>query len=211
MEKSLIRIRGNWNFGVALDLHTKSSSPIINDIGEITGWDSERTEIGEELYRLKYWTSENNVIKAQRIDRLSDEVVKTINQIIKLIKEKKDFDINFSYIIPVLASKSRNFQPVIELAKEVANKSRIPLGSDIVKKVKSTNQLKQIEDEQERQDTLNDAFDMEEGCLLGKNIVLIDDLYRSGSTLKTVTTLLKNKGKAKNVIVVVLTKTRSKR
>lgn len=50
MEKSLIRIRGNWNFGVALDLHTKSSSPIINDIGEITGWDSERTEIGEELY-----------------------------------------------------------------------------------------------------------------------------------------------------------------
>lgn len=142
---------------------------------------------------------------------MSDEVVKTINQIIKLIKEKKDFDINFSYIIPVLASKSRNFQPVIELAKEVANKSRIPLGSDIVKKVKSTNQLKQIEDEQERQDTLNDAFDMEEGCLLGKNIVLIDDLYRSGSTLKTVTTLLKNKGKAKNVIVVVLTKTRSKR
>ena len=58
---------------------------------------------------------------------------------------------------------------------------------------------------------LNDAFDVKDGCLLGKNIVLIDDLYRSGSTLKAITTSLKNKGKAKNVIVVVLTKTRSKR
>ena len=209
MEKHLIVIKGNWNLGVALDLHTKSSSPIINDDGEITGWDTERTEVGEELYKLKYWTSENNVVKAQRIDRLSDEVVKIINQIIKLIKVKKD--IYFSYIIPVLPSRSRNFQPVIELAKEVANKSGIPLGSNIVKKVKSTDQLKQIEDEQEREDMLNDAFDVEDGCLSGKNVVLIDDLFRSGSTLKAITTSLKNKGKAKNVIVIVLTKTRSKR
>lgn len=211
MERHLIVIKGNWNLGVALDLHTKSSSPIINDDGEITGWDTIRTEIGEELYKLKYWTSENNVVKAQRIDRLSDEVVKMINQIIKIIKEKKDFDINFSYIIPVLPSKSRTFQPVIELAKEVANKSGIPLGSNILKKVKSTDQLKQIEDEQEREDILNDAFDLEDGCLSGKNIILVDDLYRSGSTLKAITTSLKNKGKAKNVIVIVLTKTRSKR
>lgn len=211
MERHLIEIKGNWSFGVALDLHTKSSSPIINDDGEITGWDTERTEIGEELYKLKYWTSENTAVKVQRIDKLSDEVVKTINQIIKLIKEKKDFDINFSYIIPVLPSKNRTFQPVTELAKEVANKFGIPLGSDIVKKVKSTDQLKQIEDEQEREDMLNNAFDVEDGCLSGKNVVLIDDLYRSGSTLKAITTLLKNKGKAKNVIVVVLTKTRSKR
>ena len=39
---------------------------------------------------------------------------------------------------------------------------------------------------------LNDAFDVKDGCLLGKNIVLIDDLYRSGSTLKAITTSLKN-------------------
>ena len=71
MEKHLIQIKGNWNFGVAPDLHTKSSSPIINDDGEITGWDTERTEIGEERYRLKYWTSENRTTKTQRIDRLS--------------------------------------------------------------------------------------------------------------------------------------------
>lgn len=211
MERHLKVIKGNWNLGVALDLHTKSSTPIINDDGEITGWDTERTEIGEELYRLKYWTSENTALKLQRIDKLSDEVVKIINQIIKLIKDKKDFDIKFSYIIPVLPSKSREFQPVIELAKEVANKSGIPLGSNIVRKVKSTDQLKQIEDEQEREDMLNNAFDVEQECLSGKNVVLVDDLYRSGSTLKAITTALKNKGKAKNVIVVVLTKTRSKR
>ena len=211
MKRHFIVIKGNWDLGVALDLHTNSSSPIVNDEGEITGWDTVRTEIGEELYKLKYWTSENNIIKIQRIDKLSDEVVKMINEIIVKIKEKKGFDINISYIVPVLPSKSRNFQPVIELAKKVANKSGIQLGLDIVKKVKSTEQLKQIEDEQEREVILNDAFDLEADCLSGKNIVLIDDLYRSGSTLKAITTSLKNKGKAKKVIVIVLTKTRTKR
>lgn len=131
-----------------------------------------RINYGKELSKLKYSASENNEIKAQRIDRLRNEVVKVINLIIELIKEKKD--IRFSYIIPVLPSKSRYFQPVIELAKKVADKSGIPLGSNIVKKIQSTDQLKQIEDEQERKDMLNDAFDVEDGCLLEKNIIIVE-------------------------------------
>lgn len=211
MKRRLFVIKGNWNFGVALDLHTKSSYPIKNDDGEITGWDTVRTEIGEELHRLKYWSNENNLIKAQRIDKLSNEVIKMINYVTNLIKKKLDFDLNFSYVVPVLPSKKRTFQPVIELAKEVSNKSSIPLGSNIIKKVKSTEQLKQIEDKNEREDILKDAFDLEEGCLSGKNIVLVDDLYRSGSTLKAITNLLINKGEATYVLVIVLTKTRRKR
>ncbi|MDL1958237.1 MAG: hypothetical protein LWX01_00875 [Deltaproteobacteria bacterium] len=45
----------------------------------------------------------------------------------------------------------------------------------------------------------------------GRNVLLIDDLYRSGATLNAVTVALKDKGKAKEVYVLTLTMTRRKR
>ena len=50
-----IKINGRWNEGWALDLHTTSSYPIKDEDGNITGWDTIRPPIAEELYRLKYW------------------------------------------------------------------------------------------------------------------------------------------------------------
>jgi len=211
VERHLKTIKGNWNLGVTLDLHTKSSIPIFNDDGEITGWDTERTEIGEELYKLKYWTSENRATKLERVNNLAKEVVKLIDDIVKLIKIKKDIDLEIACIVPVPPSKERDFQPVIELAKKIGIESGIAVNITNLKKVKETSQLKEIEDEQEREDILKDAFDVDENCFLGKNIILFDDLYRSGATLKSISAVLKNKGKAKNVIVITSTKTRTKK
>ncbi len=45
----------------------------------------------------------------------------------------------------------------------------------------------------------------------GRNILLFDDLYRSGETLKAVAQILKNKAGVKNVYILTITKTRSKR
>ena len=42
-------------------------------------------------------------------------------------------------------------------------------------------------------------------------ILLVDDLYRSGTTLRVATDLLKTTGKAEKVSVLTMTKTRSNR
>lgn len=48
------RIFGNWGFGVALDVHTTSSTPVgYNDYGHMQ-FDTVRPEIAELLYQLKY-------------------------------------------------------------------------------------------------------------------------------------------------------------
>ena len=72
-------------------------------------------------------------------------------------------------------------------------------------------QLKEIEDPKQRREILKDAFGMVSNALNGKNVLLFDDLFRSGETLNAVCDIIKNKGNAKNIYVLTITKTRSKR
>ena len=45
----------------------------------------------------------------------------------------------------------------------------------------------------------------------GKDVLLFDDLYRSGTTLKEITHMLYEQGKVKSVYIVTMTKTRVNR
>jgi hypothetical protein len=48
------RIDGNWHSGIALDVHTISSTHLgVNEAGQ-HAYDTKRSELGELLYRLKY-------------------------------------------------------------------------------------------------------------------------------------------------------------
>ena len=211
MKVNLQQLNGNWNWGKSLDIHTISSTPVLDENGNIARWDTERTEIGEELYKLKYYTSENSRIKYQRVNSIATEMNTVISSVIThySAKFKNPFVIN--HIIAVPPSKSRSFQPVPELAKKVAELSNISLDLVTLKKTKSTSQLKKIEDHNEREKILEDAFEIEDNVFKNQNVLLIDDLYRSGATLKAITKVIKEKGKARNVLVLTATKTRSKR
>jgi len=53
---------------------------------------------------------------------------------------------------------------------------------------------------------LNPNIDIE-----NRSILLVDDVYRSGATVRAVTDLLYNQAKVKSVYVLTMTKTRSNR
>ena len=72
--------------------------------------------------------------------------------------------------------------------------------------------VKGIHNLDERLRLLSNAFRVEPpGVLRGKTVLLFDDLYRSGATLRAVTSVLYDQGEAKRVEVLTLTRTRSKR
>jgi len=187
-----IIIEGNWKIGWALDIHTVKSIPLGDG-----KFDTTHTEIGKALYELKYHKNYN------QIERLANEVI-------KFLRTRKVLPY-LSVIIPVPPSKERNVQPVIAIAEIVSKELNIPIDPNYIIKNKNTSELKSIEDPAEREKILLDAFDVQDLIYQNKKVLLFDDLFRSGSTLKEITKTLYTKGKVQDVYVVTLTKTRSKK
>ena len=105
----------------------------------------------------------------------------------------------------------RPFQPVIHVAKGVSKFINIKLCTDCVVKIKTTPELKNMYDFDKRMEILKNAFDVAKSEVEGRNVLLLDDLYRSGATLNSIAQTLKSKGKVRGVYVLTLTITRGRK
>ena len=193
-----IKISGNWKKGFALDLHTtKSEYAGVDQYGH-DRFNNTRSEIGELVYLLKYKNDEDAVSK-----------------IVCKIKEAINGIDKFDYIIPIPPSnQSRNKQPVFLVAKALSNEFHVPVLIDALRKCKPTGQVKneKDKDKSKRLELLRGSIQLTpEIDLTGKMILLIDDLFDTGSTLTVATEVLYTAGHAKAVCVLTLTKTRSNR
>lgn len=190
---SPIALTGSWDVGWALDLHTVSS--VVNPDGSFS---TQRTELGELVYRSKYCGSRDS------INEIAQEIA-------KFMREKSALN-SIDLIIPVPPSKlDRSYQPVIELAKVVGIMTDIPVREGLIHKIKDTAQVKAITDPEERARVLNNAFAADDDAYLnGKDVLLIDDLYRSGVTLNEICRVLKA-ANASKIVVITATKTRVNR
>jgi len=185
-------IKGAWDMGYVLDLHTISSTMIgYNEFG-YPEFDTQRSPLGELLYRLKY-----------RGDR------STLPSIIEsVVAFVKNWAIKPDVIIPMPPSKlQRPFQPVIEIASELSKALQIPLDTTSLKKTKTTPQMKDIGDFSERVAALETVFTLGRD-VEGKQVLLIDDLLQSGATMNVVAQTLKKQGHVKAVYAIALTRTR---
>ena len=187
------KLEGNWKAGWALDLHTISSVKNANG-----GFDNTYTDIGYALNQLKYHHS------TEKLNYLGNQLVKFMNT--RMVTPYLDV------ILPVPPSNQRDIQPVYEIASLLAKGFDKKIDFNFLLKNRSTSQLKSMQDPQERERELSGVFSLGNPTLYqGKKILLVDDLYRSGSTLKEITRVLYEQGKVSNVYVVTLTKTRVNR
>jgi predicted amidophosphoribosyltransferase len=185
------KIKGEWNTGYALDFHTLSSEYLGHDAYGHPQYDTKRSDMGEMLYRLKY-KSDKSVLRV-----IVDTTVEFINNQEWLL----------DLIIPVPYSLStRIFQPVITVAKSVSKCLGIKICTDCIVKIKEIPELKNIYDFDERMKVLKNAYAIVNSEIKGRNVLLFDDLYRSGATLNAITQSLKEY--AKEIYVITLTKTR---
>jgi predicted amidophosphoribosyltransferase/lipoprotein NlpI len=186
-------LTGDWKLGWALTLHTVSSKKIDDE-----HFDTIRTEVGEMLFQLKY---RNDRAQLAPLSELVIQFLQTIR-----------LSTSLAAIIPIPPSNtSRDFQPVYELAQIIGRKLYLNVDFDYLLKTRDTAQLKSIEDQVSRSEVLRDVFTVNDRRYEGKDILLFDDLYRSGETLHAATQALVDGGNVDNVYVVTLTKTRTKK
>jgi competence protein ComFC len=185
-------IKGSWDQGYVLDVHTISSTMIgYNEFGH-PEFDTLRSELGEMVYRLKY-QGDKGVIAP---------VVEAIGGFFK------NWGIHPDAVVPMPPSKQRTFQPVAEIAAELARSMNLPLHAELLKKTKTTQQMKDVGDFAARVTALEAAFAGDK-ALEGKAVLLFDDLFQSGATMNVATRTLKTQGLVKYVYALALTRTRN--
>lgn len=191
-----IRLSGPWNEGFALDVHTTDSQYLGDDEYGHSRYETTRSPAGELLYRLKYHADKS--VAPDLCEAAAD------------FAKSRNWEPNL--VIPIPPSRpGRRFQPVPLLADGIAKLLGCPSCEDCVIKVKETPELKSIYDYQERFELLKDAYRTDAAKTQNHDILIVDDLYRSGATLEAVATTLRSKGNARKVFALTLTRTRSNR
>lgn len=104
---------------------------------------------------------------------------------------------NIDYIVPVPISSKRmrergfnQVDEVLRLLKYRYKKAR---------RIKNTKKMYKLLDENKRKINIKNSFDIDFNCR-GKNVLVVDDIITTGSTVREFTKAIEKKGKAANII-----------
>ncbi len=193
MEVNIQRINGNWDLGYSLDKHVLQSVYLGENQWGHAEFDTTRSEVGEALFLLKYRSD------FTQTSAIADQMTESLSQ-------------HFStacLVIPMPASKQRERQPVREIAIKVAENMKIPCLENLLIKNVSTPQMKDSDSRDEKVDTLVKAFAIND--VLGDgdyDILIVDDLYDTGSSLEAATKVLNEYSKIRKIYVATVTRKR---
>jgi ATP-dependent DNA helicase RecQ len=116
---------------------------------------------------------------------------------------KKFRGVTFDLILYLPPTKSGDL--VKNFAVKFSQIIKVPISHDL-KKVRITNEQKIFQNAYNKHENVDGAFNIDESIVKNRNIVLIDDIYDSGATLKEVGKLLTQKG-ARCIVPIVIAKT----
>lgn len=107
--------------------------------------------------------------------------------------------IRFDYLVPVplyyYRENWRGFNQAEKIAQELAGRMSVPIGR-ILKRNRNTKQQVTMKSKEEREKNISGAIEIsrpycDENCLMGKNILLVDDVFTSGADMRECTKVLK--------------------
>ena len=149
-------------------------------------------EVAPALYRFKYGG------RQEYAKVFGEEIAYYLGNYIRSLKPDA--------LIPVpmypVKERRRGYNQATLLARAVGDAMGIPVYEKLVKRVKNTQPLKLLNPE-ERLNNLKKAFILEENGVKLSTIIIIDDIYTTGSTIDTVAKVFLEHG-IKNIYFVTL-------
>lgn len=181
-------IEGPWAEGFVLDRHVISSRP-TGYSGEHMQFETTRSTLGELVYQLKYRHGPH--------DDIVDTAVAFVTQ---------RWDRVIDCVVPPPPSLHRSKQPAVLIAAGVATALGVPSLAAAAVKTTATPQMKNFP-LHERAPLLSAAIQSGTDAVQGQRILLIDDLWETGSTLRRVAEVLRSMG-AIEVRALAMTRTK---
>ena len=185
-----IRLLGLWTEGYAVDIHVIHSEHMGYDQFGHDIYDTTRSDLGELIYKMKY----NGHLDT------SEEI---LEKIIPLLNEWL-LDKNIDYVIPVPPTVHRASQPVFLIAEKIANEYDIKYDDTILKKTTSVASKNMGRTQKSMEGTIAKL----KKAKTHRNILLVDDLYSTGSTANECVRVLKEDPYIDNIYFLAITKTR---
>lgn len=155
------------------------------------------------IWRLKY--RGDRTIAELFAKRMYDELCEELTE----LAEWSNFKNPLLVAIPVSKHKLRlrGFNQSVAICKALANIDEnrfFNYTSNVLYKIKDTKSQARVKDKKSRLENLKDSFAVKDKSLIeNKNIILLDDVLTTGSTLTEATRTLKSAG-AQNIIWVVV-------
>lgn len=184
-----------------ISLEKQAQFAIINEGQEI-----ENKNFNEIIYIFKY----EGLIRKIIIDYKFNEKAYLNKTLVDfMIKNKKIFQKinNYDTIVPVPISKKRHkergYNQSLLIAKEIAKKTNIQIDKDCLIKTKNIIEQSKLNRE-ERNANIQNVYELKnKEILLNKKILLIDDIYTTGSTVNECSKILRQSNPKKIGILVL--------
>lgn len=189
-----ILLNGNWKEGYAIDLHTLSSTYLgENEYGREQFY-NEYSSIGQLLHDFKY-NGDTTALSG-------------IMDIVNPFLDTWNIRAKVGLVVAVPSSNTcRPYQPVFEIVRCIAEYLCVPYMNNKLWKT-SRNQMKGIA---QGERSLDGQIQLQSRLDTVANILLVDDLYRSGTTLNECCNVLKTDPNVGDIYVLTMTKTRRNR
>ena len=185
-------IEGPWELGYSLDKHTLNSTYIGIDAYGHDRWDTTRSEAGEALYQLKYKQD------TTQVDPIAQQLaISIVNKFPKI-----------DFIVPMTPSTIRTVQPVLLVAESLAQKIGVSYIENFLIKYGTNKQLKDLTSKEEKLEALNKVMSINDSAINNGswNVLIVDDLYDSGSSLEVACNLIKKNPKINKIFVASITR-----
>lgn len=162
------------------------------------------------LFSVCYYTGNiRSAIKQYKFygqSRYSKIFVEMMYKYLKNLNLHKEFDLVTMIPLSRKRLRERGYNQTELLAKPLAEKLGIEFNGSCVFKKRNNKVQSYAKSAAERRLNVKDAYIADFSKIKGKNILLIDDVYTTGSTMQECARELKSKG-AENVLGITLAKT----
>lgn len=143
----------------------------------------EYSTVAKSIYRLKYGN------RQEYADFFGEEVARYLGDFIRQVHPDA--------LVPIPLHKKRErkrgYNQALLLAEAIGRYTGVDVAGELLQRCKNTTPLK-LQNPLERQNNLKKAFIIAENDVKLKTIIIVDDIYTTGSTIDEVAAILKQAG-----------------